>query len=82
MQTTPTLSTESALPSTRQRRLQEERNFQFLFLLSFPIFLAMALGARVLPGAKGSDDQAGHRSGLFSEAVAAARATIAIALTD
>ncbi len=66
----------------RQRRLEDERTFQLLFLLSFPIFLAMALGARVLPGAKSGDDPGAHRGSLLSDAASAARSTIAIALTD
>ena len=58
--------------------------FQLLFVLSFPFFLAMALGGRVLPGAKSGFDNNTLRSsnGLLADAAAAARSTIAIALTD
>lgn len=64
----------------RQRRVADERLFQLLFWVSFPLFFALALGSRVLPGSKSGDD--GSRSSVLAEAAAAARSTIAIALTD
>jgi hypothetical protein len=66
----------------RQRRVDEERTFQWLFWLSFPIFLAVTLGDRALPKSKSGEDTGMARVSLFSEAAAAARSTIAIALTD
>ncbi len=66
----------------RQRRRDEERTFQWLFWLSFPIFLAITLGDRALPKSKSGEDSGMARASLFSEAAAAARSTIAIALTD
>ncbi len=70
-------------PATgRRRRVEDERTFQLLFLLSFPIFLAMALGARALPGAKAGDEARQPRGSLFSDAATTARATLAIALND
>ena len=71
----------STLPAQR-RRIEEERTFQLLFLCSFPVFLAVALSARVLPGAKSSDDPGARRGSLLAEAASVARSTIAIALTD
>ncbi|MDE2080756.1 MAG: hypothetical protein KGI90_05345 [Burkholderiales bacterium] len=66
----------------RRRRVEDERTFQLLFLLSFPIFLAMALGARVLPGAKSGDEARQPRGSLFTDAATTARSTLAIALND
>ena len=66
----------------RQRRRDEERAFQWLFWLSFPIFLAITLGDRASPKSKSGEDSGMARVSLLSEAAAAARSTIAIALTD
>lgn len=78
----------ASMPQTRaaparKRRHADERTFQMLFLVSFPFFLAVALSARVLPGLhKQGDDSANRRGSLLAEAAAAARSTLAIALTD
>ncbi len=66
----------------RRHRLEEERTFQLLFLLSFPIFLALALTARAHPASRSGDEAGQHRGSVLAEAAAAARSTIAIALTD
>jgi len=78
------MPTTHKLPETtgRKRRVDDERMFQLLFLLSFPIFLAITLSARVLPGAKSGDDARVPRGSLFSDAATTARATLAIALHE
>jgi len=64
-------------------RLQDERVFQAIFLVSFPLFLAAALAGRVLPMAKAAGaDRPGKQGSVFVQASATARSTIAIALTN
>jgi hypothetical protein len=79
--TQPITETLTQAPGRRRRR-QDERTFQLLFLVSFPVFLAVTLGTRVLPGARHHDDSGTHRNSLLADAAAAARSTIAIALND
>jgi hypothetical protein len=57
---------------------RDERLFQVMFILSFPIFLAVVCATRFLPL---SSDNKKHTS-MLSEARESAHSTIALALAD
>ncbi len=83
MHESPLSGTTRAHSQLDTTRLQDERVFQAIFLVSFPLFLAAALAGRVLPVAKaGSADRPGKQGSVFVQASATARSTIAIALTN
>jgi hypothetical protein len=69
---------------SRQRvKKRDELVFKLMLLLSFPIFLAVVLSARILP-AKWVPTAIDHKksSSIFHEATSVARSTIAVALMD
>ena len=57
---------------------RDERLFQVLFVLSFPVFLAVVFATRLLPA--GSENK--KQTSMLNEARESARSTIALALTD
>jgi hypothetical protein len=61
----------------RSLKRREERLFQAIFMLSFPVFFILVLATRLLPAAGES-----KKESILSEAKASARSTIAVALTD
>jgi hypothetical protein len=61
----------------RSVKQRDERLFQAIFMLSFPIFFILVLATRLLPAAGES-----KRESILSEAKSSARSTIAMALTD
>lgn len=70
----PALDAEPA--ATRER---DERLFVLVLLVSFPLFLIVAVSARLMPG---GSPEAKPRGSIFAEAASTARATIAIAFND
>ena len=60
--------------STARQRRADERSFVLLLLLSFPFFLLLAIGARLM-SSNGTDTRS-----VFAVATEAARSTLAIAL--
>lgn len=75
------LGVESALPAlpadiARVRR-EDERAFALLLLLSYPFFLLLAVGARLVRSGGGEAP-----SSVFTVAAEAARSTLAIALNQ
>lgn len=83
MHQTPSSVTTQAHSQLDTTRVQDERVFQAIFLVSFPLFLAAALAGRVLPMAKASGaDRPAKQGSVFVQASATARSTIAIALTN
>ncbi len=63
-----------------REKQQDERVFYIGFVLSFPLFLVVALAGRILPGHHTADDSSAKS--IFAEASSTTRATIAIALTN
>jgi hypothetical protein len=61
----------------RSLKRRDERLFQAIFMLSFPIFFILVLATRLLPAAGES-----KKESILSEAKTSARSTIAMALTD
>jgi hypothetical protein len=61
----------------RSVKQRDERLFQAIFMLSFPVFFILVLAARLLPAAG-----EGKKESILSEAKSSARSTIAVALTD
>lgn len=57
---------------------RDERLFQALFFLSFPVFLAFVLTTRLMPVSGENKKQ----TSVMNEARESARSTIALALTD
>lgn len=60
---------------------RDERLFQVLFFLSFPMFLAFVCATRLLPISSASSDNKKQIS-MLSEARESAHSTIALALAD
>jgi hypothetical protein len=61
----------------RSVKQRDERLFQAIFMLSFPIFFILVLATRLLPAPGES-----KKESILSEAKSSARSTIAMALTD
>jgi hypothetical protein len=73
------MGVESAMPTlaeTARVRRQDERAFALLLLLSYPFFLLLAIGARLVRSGSGEG------ASVFSVAAEAARSTLAIALNQ
>ena len=73
------IESHTAKPTTRVfLKKRDERLFQVLFVLSFPVFLAVVFTTRLLPA--GSEGK--KQTSMMNEARESARSTIALALTD
>ena len=57
---------------------RDERLFQAIFFVSFPVFLAVVFTTRLIPA--GSEQK--KQTSMINEARESARSTIALALTD
>lgn len=66
-----------ALPDAARVRREDERAFVLLLLLSYPFFLLLAIGARLVRSGNGEGP-----SSVFTVAAEAARSTLAIALNQ
>jgi hypothetical protein len=67
----------------KAERKKDERSFYVLFVLSFPLFLIAALiGRLIASGAESTAANHVQNKSVIAEASAAARSTIAIALTS
>jgi hypothetical protein len=72
-------STTVAVEGDRQNlKKRDERVFQAIFMLSFPVFLVVVLTTRLLPAANDSKKQ----TSILGEASNKARSTLAMALMD
>jgi hypothetical protein len=73
------MSTNNLADNIKQSlKKRDERLFMAIFILSFPIFLAIAMATRLL----GSPGEVKRDASILGEASSAARSTIAIALQD
>jgi hypothetical protein len=70
------MSTQLADNLRKSLKQRDERLFQAIFVVSFPVFLAIVIAARMVPGDSKKD------TSVFSEASKSARSTIAMALMD
>jgi hypothetical protein len=61
----------------RSVKQRDERLFQAIFILSFPIFLVLVLATRLSPAGEAKKERS-----ILSEASASARSVIAVALQD
>jgi hypothetical protein len=79
MNTTTSNAAEHHLSDDERQSLKrrDERLFQVIFVLSFPVFLAIVMATRLLPTGNAQKDVS-----MLSEASQSARSTIATALAD
>jgi hypothetical protein len=73
-----TQSTSLDADPKRALRQRDEKLFQAIFVLSFPVFLIVVMATRFLP----TSGEGKREVSILSEASSSARSTIAIALMD
>jgi hypothetical protein len=73
------MNTSTVVEGERQTsKKRDERLFQAIFMLSFPVFLVIVLTTRLLPAANETKKQ----TSILGEASNKARSTLAMALMD
>ena len=55
---------------------ERDRDFRLIFCVAYPLFLAAALVARLMPGRRGASAPRERRRSIFAEASAAAYRTL------
>lgn len=74
---------ERAYATSARSRQQDERSFRLIALLCLPLFLLVAMAARVVPARwQPARPECATRRSVFAEAWEAAHSTIAIAFSD